>query len=87
MSCAAYLFQLPFLGSAMVFMILYTWSRKNPDSPARWVLFRRRHRRRAVVYVSFSALSMFGFQLQAFYLPWALVGFHLLIGTLGLGGG
>lgn len=59
MSCAAYLFQLPFLGSAMVFMILYTWSRKNPDSPA----------------------SMFGFQLQAFYLPWALVGFHLLIGN------
>ena len=46
-------------GPSMVFMILYMWARKNPESPA----------------------SMFGFQLQAFYLPWALVAFHILIGA------
>merc|ERR1719198_824090 len=46
-------------GPSMVFMILYMWARKNPESPA----------------------SMFGFQLQAFYLPWALVAFHILIGN------
>merc|ERR1719164_130262 len=28
-----------------------------------------------------SPASLFGFQLQAFYLPWALVAFHILIGN------
>ena len=59
MMSTSFVFGLPFMGSAMVFMILYMWARKNPESPA----------------------SLFGFELQAFYLPWALVAFHILIGT------
>eukprot|EP00618_Florenciella_parvula_P019107 CAMPEP_0119538048 /NCGR_PEP_ID=MMETSP1344-20130328/50575_1 /TAXON_ID=236787 /ORGANISM="Florenciella parvula, Strain CCMP2471" /LENGTH=228 /DNA_ID=CAMNT_0007580789 /DNA_START=18 /DNA_END=701 /DNA_ORIENTATION=+ len=49
----------PFLGQALSFMVLYVWSRKNPDAMT----------------------SIFGFQMQAFYLPWALIALNVLIGN------
>jgi len=70
--CAlGYCFQLVFMGEAFSFMILYVWTRKNPDEQT----------------------SLFGFKVQAFYLPFALIAFRLLIGNpifldiLGIGAG
>jgi len=40
-------------------MILYVWTRNNPDEQT----------------------SVFGFKVQAFYLPWCLLLFNLLIGN------
>ncbi len=48
-----------FLGHPLSFMILYVWTRKNPDE----------------------ATSLFGMRVQAFYLPWALLAFKLLVGN------
>lgn len=53
------IFNLPFLGRSLSFMILYVWTRKNPDQ----------------------STSLFGMKVQAFYLPWALLAFNLLIGN------
>jgi Derlin-2/3 len=58
--CAfGYIFQLLFLGQSLSFMILYVWTRNNPDEQT----------------------SVFGFKVQAFYLPWCLLLFNLLIGN------
>mmetsp|Transcript_59070 Transcript_59070/g.101730 ORF Transcript_59070/g.101730 Transcript_59070/m.101730 type:complete len:256 (+) Transcript_59070:76-843(+) len=55
----AYVFQMPLMGQPLSFMILYVWTRKNPDEQT----------------------SLFGFKVQALYLPWALIAFNLLIGN------
>lgn len=59
LSLFGFMFQMVFLGQALSFMILYVWTRKNPDEQT----------------------SIFGFKVQAFYLPWALLAFNLLIGN------
>jgi Derlin-2/3 len=59
LSLLGFIFQLVFMGQSLSFMILYVWTRKNPDEQT----------------------SIFGFKVQAFYLPWALLAFNLLIGN------
>jgi len=56
---AAYFLNLKILGMSLIMMIIYLWSRKNPN-----------------VVMSF----MFGIRFQAFYFPWVLVGFDVLMG-------
>ena len=45
---------IPFMGSAMVFMILYVWSRKNPESPCGLFSFRFKGLYLPWVYCAFS---------------------------------
>eukprot|EP00616_Rhizochromulina_sp_CCMP1243_P003764 CAMPEP_0118963040 /NCGR_PEP_ID=MMETSP1173-20130426/1129_1 /TAXON_ID=1034831 /ORGANISM="Rhizochromulina marina cf, Strain CCMP1243" /LENGTH=263 /DNA_ID=CAMNT_0006911355 /DNA_START=98 /DNA_END=889 /DNA_ORIENTATION=- len=59
LAIASYFFGLPFMGQPMSFMIMYVWTRKNPDEMT----------------------SIFFFKFQAFYLPWAMLAFNLLIGN------
>jgi len=54
-----YLVPLKILGMGLIMMIIYYWSRKNPD-----------------IGMSF----IFGFRFQAFYFPWVLIGFRILLG-------
>jgi len=44
---------------ALIFMVLYVWTRRNPQNP----------------------VSIYGVQLKAVHLPWALLGLNLVIGN------
>lgn len=75
---------LPFLGSSLIFMIVYVWSRRNPTMPVaiwgndheREILYATVVLTRASVFIYFSI----GFQFQGLYLPWALIAFTVLVG-------
>jgi len=54
-----YFVPLPVLGMGLIMMIIYYWSRKNPQIPMTF---------------------MFGARFQAFYFPWVLIGFRIMLG-------
>jgi len=54
-----YFIPLAILGTSLKMVIIYYWSRKNPEQP-----------------MSF----MFGFKFVAFYFPWVLIGFRIMLG-------
>ena len=76
------------MGESMVFMIIYVWSRRNPDTPMSFfgacprVHARRRARYRLPltlwVYLCVCVV-MAGFRFTGIYMPWVLVAFHVLI--------
>lgn len=74
--------ELPFLGSSLIFMIVYVWSRRYATSPvAIWgktltVLWCRQK-----PLCSHHCCCSTGFRFEGLYLPWALIGFSVLVGN------
>lgn len=78
-----FLMEIPFLGTSLIFMILYVWSRRNPTQPvAIWG-------EQPPIHHSLPGLLLLtptyfllaaGFSFEGLYLPWALIAFTVLIG-------
>jgi len=56
LAIVSYFTEIPFLGPAMVFMVLYVWSRKNPEQPCSFFGFRFKGLYLPWVYCAFSVI-------------------------------
>ena len=71
------------MGESMVFMIIYVWSRRNPDQPMSFfgVCCRACACGPALTGANrrWQPLVAPGFKFTGIYMPWVLVAFHVLV--------